>query len=64
VLRRPTVLPTPLFPLKAIYGSELVRHLLVEGHRVLPAKLEASRYEFQHPELEDALRAALAKPAP
>ncbi len=56
-LHRPTVLPTPLTPLKAIYGSELVRNLLVEGQRVLPAKLLASGYEFRHPELAGALAA-------
>ncbi len=56
-LHRPTLLPTPLTPLKAIYGSELVRNLLVEGQRVLPAKLLASGYEFRHPELAGALAA-------
>lgn len=59
VLRRPTVLPTPLLPLRARYGSELVQHLLVEGQRVLPKGLEATGYAFQHPTLEDALRAAV-----
>jgi uncharacterized protein (TIGR01777 family) len=64
VLRRPTVLPTPLLPLKLVYSEELVRHLLVEGQRVLPTKLEASGYEFAHPELEGALRSVLGKPLP
>lgn len=63
VLHRPTVLPTPLFPLKAVYGGELVQHLLVEGQRVLPKMLEATGYEYGHPELEGALRAVLGKPA-
>jgi len=63
VLRRPTVLPTPLLPLKAVYGRELVQHLLVEGQRVIPAKLEATGFEHRHPELEGALRAVLDKPA-
>ena len=63
VLRRPTVLPTPLLPLKAVYGGELVQHLLVEGQRVLPARLAATGYEFRHPELEGALRAVLGRPA-
>jgi uncharacterized protein (TIGR01777 family) len=63
VLRRPTVLPTPLLPLKAVYGGELVQHLLVEGQRVLPAKLDATGFEHAHPELEGALRAVLGKPA-
>ncbi len=62
-LHRPTVLPTPLFPLKALYGSELVEHLLVEGQRVVPRVLEASGYEFMHPEIDGALRAVLGTPA-
>jgi uncharacterized protein (TIGR01777 family) len=59
VLRRPTVIPTPLLPLRARYGSELVQHLLVEGQRVLPKRLEATGYRFAHPTLEEALHAAL-----
>jgi uncharacterized protein (TIGR01777 family) len=59
VVHRPTVIPTPLLPLKARYGSELVQHLLVEGQRVLPKRLEATGYAFAHPTLEDALRAAV-----
>jgi len=58
-LHRPTVLPTPLLPLKALYGSELVEHLLVGGQRVLPAALEASGFVFSHPTLEVALRSIL-----
>jgi len=59
VLRRPTLIPTPLLPLRARYGSELVQHLLVEGQRVLPKRLQATGYAFEHPTLEDALRAAV-----
>jgi uncharacterized protein (TIGR01777 family) len=59
VLRRPTVIPTPLWPLRLRYGSELVEHLLVEGQRVVPAALEASGFGFAHPTLEAALRAEL-----
>ena len=40
VVHRPTAIPTPLLPLKARYGSELVQHLLVEGQRVLPKRLD------------------------
>jgi hypothetical protein len=62
-LHRPTVLPTPLLPLKAVYGAELVEHLLVNGQRVLPRVLEQSGHEFAHPHFDDALRAVLAAPA-
>ena len=59
LVHRPTVIPTPLLPLKARYGSELVQHLLVEGQRVLPKRLEETGFRFTHRTLEEALRAAL-----
>ena len=62
-LHRPTKLPTPMFPLKVVYGGELVQSLLLDGQRVLPAALEASGYEFALPDLDGALRAVLAAPA-
>jgi uncharacterized protein len=59
VLHRPTAIPTPLFPLRARYGSELVQHLLVDGQRVLPKQLEQTGYGFAHRTLEEALRAVV-----
>jgi uncharacterized protein len=59
VLHRPTFLPTPLVPLKAVYGGELVQHLLLDGQRVEPAVLASIGYEFRHRELGDALRNVL-----
>jgi uncharacterized protein len=61
VLHRPTVLPTPLAPLKLIYGGELVESLLLFSQRVEPTKLRATGYEFRHPSLEAALRAVLGR---
>ena len=61
VLHRPAVLPTPMLPLKVVYGGELVQHLLLDGQRVFPEKLLASGFTFAHPELETALRAVLGK---
>ncbi len=63
VLRRPSAIPTPLAPLRAVYGRELVEHLLIEGQRVLPARLRATGYAFAWPDLEGALRKILGKPA-
>ncbi len=63
VLRRPTVLPTPLLPLKMRYGAELVQHLLVDGQRAIPAKLESTAFRYEHPVLEGALRSVLGRPA-
>jgi hypothetical protein len=63
LLRRPTVLPTPLLPLRLRYGSELVEHLLLASQRVLPSRLEHDGFRFDHPTLEPALRALLARDA-
>lgn len=57
VLHRPTVLPTPMFPLKLRFGGELVETLLLEGQRVLPKKLEAISFPFRYPVLQPALEA-------
>jgi uncharacterized protein len=62
VLRRPARLPTPLTPLRAVYGRELVDCLLLGGQRVLPAALTAGGFEFAHPTLEGVLRAVLDRP--
>jgi uncharacterized protein len=61
-LHRPTVLPTPMFPLKLRYGSELVDSLLLAGQRVMPARLETIGFPFRHPDLEPALDAILRGP--
>jgi uncharacterized protein (TIGR01777 family) len=61
VLRRPTLLPTPTFALKAMFGSEAVDEMFLGGQRVVPARLQASGYAFRHPELEGALRHLLHK---
>jgi NAD dependent epimerase/dehydratase family enzyme len=56
VLHRPTVLPTPLLPLKLRYGTELVESLLLASQRVAPAQLEAVNFPFRFPVLETALQ--------
>ena len=58
-LHRPTVLPTPLLPLKLRYGSELVESLLLGSQRVVPAKLEAVNFAFTYPVLAAALEGIL-----
>ncbi len=55
VLNRPTILPTPLAPLRLRYGRELVDALLLASQRVNPEKLEATGYTFRHRTLENAL---------
>jgi uncharacterized protein len=58
VLGRPAVLPVPAFGLRALYGE--MAEIVANGARVLPAKALVLGYEFAHPLLEPALRAALA----
>ena len=62
-LHRPTLMPTPLAPLKVVYGAELVQSLLVDGQRVSSAKLVSDGFDFHHHELEPALDAVLHVPA-
>lgn len=58
-LRRPALLPTPSLALKVILGSELAESLLFQSQRVIPARLEADGFEFQAPNLAEALSSAL-----
>lgn len=60
VLRRPTIVPLPGFMIKMLFG-EMGQALLLGSTRVTPAKLLETGYEFKHTELEDALRAELAR---
>jgi uncharacterized protein len=62
VLGRPTVLPTPLLPLKARYGTEMVEHLLLGSQRV-DSHLLQQHYEFRWRTLDEALRAMLEQRA-
>jgi len=62
VLRRPTLLPTPMFPLKLRFGGELVDSLLLAGQRVAPTRLAALAFPFRYPVLTPALEAILRGP--
>lgn len=62
VLGRPTLLPIPKFGPSLVLGGELADDLLYSSQRVAPGQLEASGFEFAHPELEGALRHVLDKP--
>jgi uncharacterized protein len=55
VLRRPAVLRTPLAPLRIVFGREFVEEVLLASARVVPSRLLATGYRFEHPELEPAL---------
>jgi uncharacterized protein len=60
VLHRPTVLPTPGFALHAVLGQ--FAEEVLTGQRAVPAALLAAAFEFEHAELDSALRWALGKP--
>ena len=54
-VRRPTKIPTPTFALKALLGGEMTSEMLLGGQRVRSARLQASGYQFQHPDVDAAL---------
>ncbi len=55
VLGRPAIAPVPEFAIKMLYG-EMGQATVIEGQRVLPKKLLAAGFRFEHAELEPALR--------
>jgi len=58
VLGRPALLPVPALALRALYGE--MAEIVTGGARVLPARALVLGYQFAYPQLEPALRAALA----
>jgi uncharacterized protein (TIGR01777 family) len=61
VLHRPTIVPAPAFALRLAFG-EMADAALLASARVLPEKLEASRFHFRHPLIQVALAALLGQP--
>jgi uncharacterized protein len=57
-LHRPSLLPVPGFALGLLYGE--MAEIVTTGARVVPAKALVLGYDFRHPELDEALRSALA----
>jgi len=57
-LHRPTFLPVPGLALKALYGD--MAQIVTGGVRMVPARATELGYRFRHPELDEALRSALA----
>ena len=56
---RPTILPTPLLPLKALYGAELVEELLLGSTRVIPKALEEAGFKFEHETIDQAFNSVV-----
>jgi uncharacterized protein (TIGR01777 family) len=61
VLRRPAVLPIPVWAISLLFG-EMGRSTLLSSTRLLPKKLEESGFLFARPSLEQALRHELGEP--
>lgn len=59
VLGRPTVFRVPGFALRLMFGAGPARELLLASQRVVPSALTEAGFEFEHAEVEPALRAIL-----
>ena len=57
-LRRPAVLPVPGLALHLLYGD--MAQVVTEGQRAIPARARQLGYQFRHPDLDEAVRSALA----
>jgi hypothetical protein len=58
-LGRPVLLPAPAFGIRTLFG-EMGETMLLQGQRVLPARLHDAGFEFAAPTIDVALRRALA----
>jgi uncharacterized protein (TIGR01777 family) len=56
-LHRPAVLPVPGLAVKALYGG--MAKLVLDGQNALPRRTQELGYRFRHPDLDEALSAAL-----
>jgi uncharacterized protein (TIGR01777 family) len=57
-LHRPTLLPVPGLAIRTLFG-EMGRSMLLEGQRVLPARLLETGFEFAAPSIDVAFERAL-----
>jgi uncharacterized protein len=57
VLVRPAITPVPGFALRVLSGE--MSSIVTSGQRAVPGRLTELGYEFKHPQLEEALRAAV-----
>jgi uncharacterized protein (TIGR01777 family) len=60
-LHRPAIAPVPAFAIRLLYGD--MAEIVTEGQRAIPARLSELGYTFMHPDLDEALADALAKPS-
>ena len=55
IMHRPLFLKIPAVVVKLLFG-EMGEYLLLQGQRVLPKRIAEAGYQFQHPQLDDALK--------
>jgi hypothetical protein len=60
VLKRPAIFPMPAFVVRLIFG-EMGEELFLGSQRVEPARLLATGYRFQYPDLKGALKEILPR---
>jgi hypothetical protein len=60
VLHRPTLFRVPAPPLRMLAG-EAADEMLLSSARVAPGRLQATKYDFAYPHLDDALRHVLGR---
>jgi uncharacterized protein len=56
-LHRPAFAPVPGFAVRVLYGE--MAEIVTTGQRVIPRRAQDLGYAFAHPDLHEALRAAL-----
>jgi len=62
VLRRPALAPVPRLALRLLYGE--MEQIVTTGQRAVPRRALELGFRFAHPELGEALRAALGRGQP
>jgi len=58
-LHRPAALPVPALGLRLLYGE--MAEVVTTGQRAVPRRLQELGFEFRHPAVEPAIRAALSE---
>ena len=59
-LGRPSWLRVPAFALRLLVG-ELADHGLITGQRVVPKRTQTLGFQFTYPDIDSAMRAAVAR---
>jgi uncharacterized protein (TIGR01777 family) len=58
-LHRPAIAPVPELALRVLYGE--MAEIVTSGRRAIPKRALELGYDYEHPDLDEALRSALAR---